>query len=80
MEVLVSKGYKQWGCWKADRLMEFNPDKCEIIRITNRRKKKIVTNYSFHEHQLKEVKGVKYLGVTIDRTLSWNDHITNVRK
>ena len=60
--------------------MEFNPDKSEIIRITNRRKKKIVTNYSIHEHQLKEVKGAKYLGVTIDRTLSWNEHINNVTK
>ena len=66
--------------WEADWLMEFNPDKCEIIRITNRRKTKIVTNYSIHEHQLKEVKGVKYLGVTIDRTLSWNEHINNVTK
>ena len=60
--------------------MEINPDKCEVIRITNRKKKKIVTNYSTHEHQLKEVKGAKYLGVTIDRTLSWNDHINNVTK
>ena len=66
--------------WEADWLMEFNPDKCEIIRITNRRKKKIVTNYSIHEHQLNEVKGAKYLGVTIDRTLSWNEHINNVTK
>ena len=66
--------------WEAAWLMEFNPDKCEIIRITNRRKKKIVTNYSIHEHQLKEVKGAKYLGVTIDRTLSWNEHINNVTK
>ena len=66
--------------WEADWLMEYNPDTCEIIRITNRRKKKIVTNYSIHEHQLKEVKGAKYLGVTIDRTLSWNEHINNVTK
>ena len=56
--------------------MEFNPDKCEIVRITNR--KRIVTNYSVHEHQLKEVKVAKYLGLTIDRTLSWNDNINNV--
>ena len=42
--------------WEVDWLMEFNPDKCEIIRITNRRKKKIVTNYSIHEHHIKEVK------------------------
>ena len=66
--------------WEVDWLMEFNPDKCEIIRITNRRKKKIVTNYSIHEHQLKEVKGAKYLGVTTDRTLSLNEHINSVTK
>ena len=48
--------------------------------MINRRKKKIVTNYSINEHQLKEVKGAKYLGVTIDRTLSWNDHVNNVTK
>ena len=50
--------------------MEFNPDKCEVIRITTRRKNKIVTNYSIPEQQLKEVKGANYLGVTIDRTLA----------
>ena len=66
--------------WEANWLMEFNPDKCEIIRITNRRKKNIVTNYSIHDHQRNEVKGAKYLGVTIDRTLSWNEHINNVTK
>ena len=66
--------------WEATWLMEFNPDKCEIIRITNRRKTIFFTNYSIHEHQLKEVKAAKYLGVTIDRTLSWNEHINNVTK
>ena len=66
--------------WQAEWLTEFNPDKCDVIRITNRRKTKIVTNDSIHEHQLKEVKGAKYLGVTIDRTLSWNDHMNNVTK
>ena len=65
---------------EADWLMEFNSDKCVVIRVTNRRKKKFVTNYSIHEHQLKEVKGAKYLGVTIDTTLSWNDHISKVTK
>ena len=50
--------------WEADWLMEFNPDKCEIIRITNRRKKKVVSCYSIHGKALEEVTGAKYLGVT----------------
>ena len=58
-----------------DWLMEFNPDKCDIIRITNRRKKKVVSCYSIHVKVLKEVTGAKYLGVTIDRKLTWIDHI-----
>ena len=64
--------------WEADCLMEFNPDKCEIIRITNRRKKKVVSCYSIHGKAPKEVTGAKYIGVTIDRKLTWNDHIDNV--
>ena len=66
--------------WEADWLMEFNPDKCEIIRITNRRKKQVVSCYSIHGKALKEVTGAKYLGVTIDRKLTWNDHIDNIIK
>lgn len=66
--------------WEKKWLMEFNPDKCEVIRITNRRKKRIVSDYSIHGQQLKEVNGAKYLGVTIDRTLTWSEHISNVTK
>jgi hypothetical protein len=66
--------------WEAYWRVEFNPHKCEVIRITNRRKRKIFTNYSVQEHQLKKVKGAKYIGLTMDRTLSWNDHISNVTK
>ena len=47
--------------WEADWLMEFNPDKCEIIRITNRRNKKVVSCYSIHGIALKEVTCAKYL-------------------
>ena len=66
--------------WEADWLMEFNPDKCEIIRITNRRQKKVVSCYSIHGKALKEVTGAKYPGETINRKLTWNDHIANITK
>ena len=64
--------------WESDWLMEFNPDKCEIIRITNRRKKKVVSCYSIHGKALNKITCVKYLVVTIDRKLTWNDHIDNI--
>ena len=36
--------------------------------------------YSIHRKALKEVTGAKYLGVAVDRKLTWNDHIANITK
>ena len=59
--------------------MFFNPDKCEHIRITNKRKV-IQTSYNIHGQTLNETSKAKYLGVTIDNTLSWNSHIGIMKK
>ena len=59
--------------------MMFNPDKCEMIRITNKRNV-IDKPYSIHGQTLKQTKKTKYLGVTIDNTLSWNSHIDSTEK
>ena len=59
--------------------MNFNPDKCEHIRITNKRKI-IETTYKIHGQVLKETTKAKYLGVNIDKTLSWNSHTDMVTK
>ena len=50
--------------WERDWLMQFNPEKCEVIRITN-------------NTQLHTVKGAKYLRVTVSSNLSWNKHEDN---
>ena len=60
--------------------MQFNPDKCEVIRITNRKSKKLTVPYSIHNSVLREVKAAKYLGVTIDYRLTWNEHVVTVVK
>ena len=57
--------------------MAFNPDKCEVIRITNK-KKPTLFNYTLHGVGLKETYSAKYLGVNISRDLSWVKHINQI--
>ena len=65
--------------WEQDWQMMFNPDKCEMIRITNKRKV-ITGSYSIHGQTLKQTNKAKYLGVTLDNKLSWNNHIDATAK
>ena len=51
--------------------MAFNPDKCEVIRMTNK-KKSTLFKYTLHGICLKETDSAKYLGVTITKDLSWS--------
>ena len=60
--------------WEKDWLMSFNPHKCEVIRITNKKKIRDA-KYTIHGQVLHETNRAKYLGVTINNTLSWNSHI-----
>ena len=57
--------------------MEFNPEKCELHRIT-RKRTAIERQYTIHGKVLKEVKNTKYLGVHLSSDLKWNCHIDQI--
>ena len=60
--------------WEKNWSVEFHPNKCQLLRITN--KHKIVDgHYMIHGKRLKLVDSAKYLGVTLTKTLSWKNHI-----
>ena len=63
--------------WENDWSMQFHPDKCKLLRITNKRNI-IDADYYIHGVQLGNVEKAKYLGVTLTRKLSWNAHISGV--
>ena len=65
--------------WERDWSMQFNPEKCEVLRITNKRKA-IVTEYKIRGQTLPTVDSAKYLGVTLHNKLSWNPHIERIAK
>ena len=64
----------QWANrWK----MTFNILKCEFLRVTNQRNP-ILHTYYIENSPIKEVPSTKYLGVTIDNKLTFNDHIQTI--
>ena len=65
--------------WEQDWQMKFNPDKCEVIHITNKHKV-ISSTYKIHRQTLQQTNKARYLGVTIDSSLSWNPHVEAVTK
>ena len=67
---LLEKDLNNLQEWETKWKMEFNPDKCEAISITNKRKP-IKAIYSIHGNTLKHVKCAKYLGVSIDNKLAY---------
>jgi hypothetical protein len=60
--------------------MSFNPTKCEVLRVTNKKKNILHSLYTIHGEVLHIVDEAKYLGVTIQSNLSWKPHINNVCK
>lgn len=59
--------------------MRFNPDKCEVLQITNRRAP-LPSTYYIHGQALNNVESGKYLGLNIHKSLSWDDHINKSTK
>jgi len=66
--------------WENKWMMSFNPSKCEVLRVTIKRKNLIEAAYTIHGQPLKIVSSAKYLGLTIDSELNYNEHISNICK
>ena len=60
--------------WENDWQMEFNANKCQAMRISNK-KNPGKPSYFIHGQELEAVDSTKYLGVTINNKLKWNEHI-----
>ena len=66
------------GSWARKWGMRFQPVKCNMMQLTNKRSSKKQANYTLEGTVLENVESIKYLGVTITNDLKWNTHISNV--
>ena len=62
--------------WELAWDMDLIPSKCQVLHIT-RLKHPLNTQYSLHGQVLEATDTAKYLGVSIAKDLSWNDHISS---
>ena len=65
--------------WAKIWQMEFNPDKCQHLQITNKHNF-IDFTYKICNCYIQKVNHAKYLGVVIDKHLSWSEHISQIIK
>ena len=59
--------------------MEFHPDKCKVLRITNKLNP-IEAEYYMHDHTLENVGEAKYLGLIIHKKVSRIPHVSMISK
>ena len=52
--------------------MRFQPVKCNMMQLTNKRSSKKRAYYTFEGTVLENVESLKYLGVTITNDMKWN--------
>ena len=62
-------------CW--EQTWDKGPSKCQVHHIT-RSRKPVMSRYFMQYQELESVDTAKYLGVGINRDLSWNTHINNI--
>ena len=63
-ESTLQEDLNKLGQWESEWCMKFHPDKCNVLRVTNKTKK-TEANYNLHGHTLELVTSSKYLGLTI---------------
>ena len=57
--------------------MGFQPVKCNMMQLTNKRSSKIQTKYTIST-VLENIESINHLGVISTNDLKWNTHIANV--
>jgi len=64
--------------WAVKEGLNISPHKIAIVPFTNRRKLEGLGPLTLHGKELKMLDEVKYLGVTLESRLNWNQHLQKI--
>ena len=64
--------------WEKKWMMSFNPDKCKVLRVTAKQTNLFKAVCTIHGEPLNTASSAKYLGLTIDTKLNYNEHVSNI--
>ena len=73
----LQKDLQQLAVWEKNWDMEFHPAKCNTLPVT-RKRHPLKHDYQLQGHTLEVVNSAKYLGVTLQHRLDWDDHINSI--
>ena len=76
---ILQNDLKELENWEKIWKMKFNIEKCMVLTVTLK-KHPIPSEYYLYDYKLTAVTKAKYLGVTLDSTLSFNFHIDSICK
>ena len=81
LETEMNKELKKISTWLIVNRLSLNVKKTNFVVFHpfNKPIKKKIT-LKFHRKTIKEVKHIKYLGVIVDSSLSWKEHISKILK
>ena len=77
-QVQLQQGLHRLMEWEESWDMLFHPAKCVSLPITRNRSPLDYSVYELHGHTLDSVSSAKYLGITIQQDMNWDNHINNM--
>ena len=78
-QVTLQRGLSALVTWAKIWGMQFNPAKCNVMRI-HRLHSPFLRTYEFSGTTLAEVEQAKYLGITLSYKLDWEAQVDNITK
>ena len=79
---LVTEIMEHLDIWFSANLLTLNTDKSYfcIFRTTQNHINNLPDEIIFNDKSIKRASSIKYLGITLDEFLNWNEHVTNIIK